>query len=75
MGGPSRPPEEEWDPEYTPKSRKYFQVWLLALISDTRAPLNFTLKALVVGCFACHSDSLFLYKCAILGQNKLHGGQ
>ncbi|XP_048059475.1 thyroid hormone receptor-associated protein 3b isoform X2 [Megalobrama amblycephala] len=25
MGGPSRPPEEEWDPEYTPKSRKYFQ--------------------------------------------------
>lgn len=38
MGGPSRPPEEEWDPEYTPKSRKYFQVWLLALISDTRAP-------------------------------------
>ncbi|XP_055075324.2 thyroid hormone receptor-associated protein 3b [Misgurnus anguillicaudatus] len=25
MPGPSRPPEEEWDPEYTPKSRKYFQ--------------------------------------------------
>lgn len=25
MAGPSRPQEEEWDPEYTPKSRKYFQ--------------------------------------------------
>ncbi|XP_051526650.1 thyroid hormone receptor-associated protein 3-like isoform X1 [Myxocyprinus asiaticus] len=25
MGGPPRPQEEEWDPEYTPKSRKYFQ--------------------------------------------------
>uniref|UniRef100_A0A8C2KPN7 Thyroid hormone receptor associated protein 3b n=1 Tax=Cyprinus carpio TaxID=7962 RepID=A0A8C2KPN7_CYPCA len=25
MGGPSRPPDEERDPEYTPKSRKYFQ--------------------------------------------------
>ncbi|XP_068071213.1 thyroid hormone receptor-associated protein 3b isoform X3 [Danio rerio] len=25
MGGPPRPPDEEWDPEYTPKSRKYFQ--------------------------------------------------
>ncbi|XP_073677832.1 thyroid hormone receptor-associated protein 3b isoform X2 [Garra rufa] len=25
MGGPSRPQDEEWDPEYTPKSRKYFQ--------------------------------------------------
>ncbi|XP_076157804.1 thyroid hormone receptor-associated protein 3b isoform X1 [Alosa pseudoharengus] len=25
MGGPPvRPPEEEWDPEYTPKSRKYY---------------------------------------------------
>uniref|UniRef100_A0AAY4DRH1 Thyroid hormone receptor-associated protein 3 n=1 Tax=Denticeps clupeoides TaxID=299321 RepID=A0AAY4DRH1_9TELE len=23
-GGPVRPPEEEWDPEYTPKSRKYY---------------------------------------------------
>lgn len=21
-----RPPEEEWDPEYTPKSRKYYLV-------------------------------------------------
>lgn len=26
MSGPVRPPEEEWDPEYTPKSRKYYQV-------------------------------------------------
>ncbi|XP_017571410.1 thyroid hormone receptor-associated protein 3b isoform X1 [Pygocentrus nattereri] len=25
MGGPIRPQDEEWDPEYTPKSRKYFQ--------------------------------------------------
>ncbi|XP_066523312.1 thyroid hormone receptor-associated protein 3b isoform X2 [Hoplias malabaricus] len=25
MGGPVRPQDEEWDPEYTPKSRKYFQ--------------------------------------------------
>lgn len=24
-----RPPEEEWDPEYTPKSRKYYLVSLL----------------------------------------------
>lgn len=23
-----RPPEEEWDPEYTPKSRKYYLVSL-----------------------------------------------
>lgn len=27
MGGPVRPQEEEWDPEYTPKSRKYYQVF------------------------------------------------
>lgn len=27
-----RPPEEEWDPEYTPKSRKYYLVSLLCLI-------------------------------------------
>lgn len=26
-----RPPEEEWDPEYTPKSRKYYLVSLLCL--------------------------------------------
>lgn len=26
MGAPARPQEEEWDPEYTPKSRKYYQV-------------------------------------------------
>lgn len=26
-----RPPEEEWDPEYTPKSRKYYLVSLLWL--------------------------------------------
>ncbi|XP_022522196.2 thyroid hormone receptor-associated protein 3 [Astyanax mexicanus] len=25
VGGPIRPQDEEWDPEYTPKSRKYFQ--------------------------------------------------
>lgn len=25
-----RPPEEEWDPEYTPKSRKYYLVSLLS---------------------------------------------
>ncbi|KAK1789406.1 hypothetical protein P4O66_015334 [Electrophorus voltai] len=25
MGGPIRPQDEEWDPEYTPKSRKYYQ--------------------------------------------------
>ncbi|KAF7667263.1 hypothetical protein LDENG_00070030 [Lucifuga dentata] len=24
MNAPVRPPEEEWDPEYTPKSRKYY---------------------------------------------------
>lgn len=24
MPGPMRPPDEEWDPEYTPKSRKYY---------------------------------------------------
>lgn len=24
MNPPVRPPEEEWDPEYTPKSRKYY---------------------------------------------------
>lgn len=26
-----RPPEEEWDPEYTPKSRKYYLVSLLSV--------------------------------------------
>lgn len=26
MNPPVRPPEEEWDPEYTPKSRKYYLV-------------------------------------------------
>lgn len=26
MNAPVRPPEEEWDPEYTPKSRKYYLV-------------------------------------------------
>lgn len=29
MNPPQRPQEEEWDPEYTPKSRKYY------LVSDT----------------------------------------
>lgn len=26
MNPAMRPPEEEWDPEYTPKSRKYYLV-------------------------------------------------
>ena len=26
MNPPVRPPDEEWDPEYTPKSRKYYLV-------------------------------------------------
>lgn len=37
MNPQGRPPEEEWDPEYTPKSRKYYLVsrvdrsWLLGI--------------------------------------------
>lgn len=30
-----RPPEEEWDPEYTPKSRKYY---LVSCVSQDTAP-------------------------------------
>lgn len=29
MNPAMRPPEEEWDPEYTPKSRKYYLVSVL----------------------------------------------
>lgn len=30
MNPAMRPPEEEWDPEYTPKSRKYYLVSVFA---------------------------------------------
>lgn len=44
MNPAMRPPEEEWDPEYTPKSRKYYLVSVSVADATERpsaAPVSF----------------------------------
>lgn len=44
MNPAARPPDEEWDPEYTPKSRKYYLVRLIDLVAHRRSFWHVTVE-------------------------------
>lgn len=51
MNPAMRPPEEEWDPEYTPKSRKYY----LVSVSVGDAPETPSAAPISFGRFCVHA--------------------